>query len=194
MSSKEEVMNRLLRGLAAATALSALALSACGGSEDATAPPTTAKQKSSDVPTTTEAEPEPITAAEERWLEQIERYSERLEDETTRSGTITHATMRRSARLYLECGRMLSRAGDPGRFEPAARFAERGCERLKNAAGYLEQAIASSERGGFVIAGTKDEKRFDRALTGATEASGNGQYDLQRAVGRAEEIERGFGS
>ena len=187
-------MTRLLTGLAAATAISALALSACSGSEDATAPPTTTKQEPSDVPTTTEAEPEPITAAEERWVEQVKRYSKRLEDETARTGTITHAVMRRSARLYLECGQMLNRAGDPGRFEPANRFAERGCERLKNAAGDLEQAIASSDRGGVVIAGTVDAKRFDRAFNRATEASGNGMYDLQRAVGRAEEIERSFGS
>jgi hypothetical protein len=86
------------------------------------------------------------------------------------------------------------RAGDPGRFEPASRFAKRACERLKKAARFLEQAIASSERGGFVYAGTPDEKRFDHAFKGAAEAAANGLYDVQRALGQTEEIERSVGS
>jgi hypothetical protein len=185
-----------LRAMAAVAAALALALSACGSESDRSeegAPPTTTKQETTDV-TTTEAEPEPITAAEERWREQIERYSERIEDEIALGGAITHSTMRREARLYLECERVLTRAGDPGRFQPASRFAERACERLKKAAKFLDQAIASSERGGVVYAGSPEEERFDHAFKGAVEAAGNAQYELQRALGRAEEIERSIGS
>lgn len=184
-------MSRSQRGLAGAAALSALVLAACGGSERAAEAPTTTQQKAASG-TTTEAAPElePITAAEERWLAQVEAYSGRVDDEITRSGAVTQATMRRAARLYLGCGRVLERAGEPGRFEPAAQFAERACERLQKAGRLLEQAARSSGPGGFVFAGTAEAKEFNRAVSGAFEAAGNGQYDLQRALGRADEIER----
>lgn len=189
---------RFLGAIAAIAAALALALAACGsGSEptDEGAPPTTATQKTIDATTTdSEPEPEPITVAEQRWLEHIERYGQRLDDEIAMGGVVTHSTMRREARLYLGCARMLDRAGDPGRFGPASRFAERACERLKKAARFLAQAIASSERGGFVYAGSPDEERFNHALQAATEAAANGRYELQRAVGQAEEIERIVGS
>ena len=184
------------RAVAAVVTALALALSACGsGSEpnEKSAPPTTTKQETAAV-TTVEAEPEPITAAENRWLAQLEAYSERVDDEITRSGAITQATMRRAARLYLGCEQALERASEPGRFGPAARFAERACERLQKAGKLLEKAASSSGPGGFVFAGTAEAKKFDRAVSGAFEAAGNGQYHLQRAIGSAEEIERSFGS
>lgn len=185
---------RSLGATAVTAAALALVLAACGSGSERSEPgaqPTTAKQETTDATTTdSEPEPEPITAAEQRWLERIERYSQRLDDEIARGGVVTHSTMRREARLYLGCARVLNRAGDPGRFEPASKLAERACDRLKNAARFLGQAIASSERGGFVYAGSPDEDRFNHALQAALEAAGNGQYDLQRALGQAEEIER----
>ena len=180
---------------AAALAAAALALPACGGSKstapEETAPSaTTQKHATTTEATTTETAPEPITAAEKRWLEQVEAYTRRIDRAVARSGAITHGTMQRSIRLYERCGPMLRAAGDPGRFEPARLIADRGCERLRKAAELLEQAIASSEPGGFVYAGTPDEERFSRALSRATEATGNAQYDLQRALERAEAIDR----
>ena len=185
---------RFSGAMAATAAALALVLAACGSGSDRSeegAPPTTAKQETTVATTTdSEPEPEPITATEQRWLAHIERYGRRLDDEIALGGAVTHSTMRREARLYLGCARMLDRAGDPGRFEPARRLAERACERLKKAARFLDQAIASSEPGGFVYAGSPDEDRFNHALQSATEAAANGQYDLQRALGQAEEIER----
>ena len=179
---------------AAALAAAALALPACGGSKSATpeetAPSATTQKQATPGATTTEAAPEPITAAEKRWLRQVEAYSRRLDRTVARSGAITHGTMTRSIRLYEQCAPMLRAAGNPGRFEAARVIADRGCERLRKAADLLEQAIASSEPGGFVYAGTPDEERFSRALGRAAESTGNGQYDLQRALERAEEIER----
>jgi len=190
-------MNRSLRGLAAATAVSALAFAACGGSKDTAAPPPTTKQatkKQAAEVTTVAPEAEPITASEKRWLAQIEVYSERVDDEISRAGAITQAAMRRQARLYLNCERAVSRAGDPGRFEPARPFAERACERLRKAAQLLQESAESSGPGGFVFAGTAEAKQFSRAVSRAFEAAGNGQYDLRRALERAEEIERSFAS
>ena len=108
------VMSRSLSSVAAAVAALAVTLSACGSGnknqEESESPPTTKKQDTAEVTT----EPEPITAAEEHWLAQIKRYGDRLEDEFARPGTITHATMRRRARLYLNCEADAGTCGRPG--------------------------------------------------------------------------------
>lgn len=183
----------------AASSAAALALVAggCGSSDESrseSTPPTTTAQAADEDVTTTEPLPEPITARETGWLDEVESYSERLEREVRRGGAITHASMRRSAKLYAGCRPMLSKAGDPGRFEPARRIAQRGCDRLEKAARLLGKAIAASGPGGSVVVDTPEAAQFDRALNGAYEATGNAQYDLQEAIGRAEEIERTFGS
>jgi hypothetical protein len=184
----------MARPAAVALAAAALALPACSDSTSATpqetAPATTTQRQATTQATTTEPAPEPITAAERRWLRQVEAYSERLGRAVARSGVITHATMGRSIRLYERCETVLGNAGNAGRFEPARLLGDRGCRRLHKAAELLGQAIAASEPGGFVYAGTPDEERFSRALSRATEATGNAQYDLQRGLERAEAIER----
>jgi hypothetical protein len=185
--------------IALATGL-VLALAACGGSErggseETAPPPTTQKQESTAVTTTqARAEPEPITDAEKRWLRQVEAYSRRIDRDAARTGIVTHAAMRRSARLYTQCRPMLREAGDAGRFEPARLKVESACERLRKAARLLGQAIASTSPGGSVIAETPDEEQFQRVFGGALEATGNAQYDLQRALERAEAIERSLES
>jgi hypothetical protein len=131
----------------------------------------------------------PITAAESGWHEQVSAYAERLDADLNRSGRITHAVMRRSVKVYTACAPTLSRAGDPGRFAPVAPQVQRACARLAKAARLLEQAIAASGAGGIVVAGTPEQRRFDRALNGAFEAAGNAQYDLQRALEKAAAIE-----
>jgi len=182
----------------AASSAAALALVAggCGSSDESrseSTPPTTTAQADEDV-TTTEPLPEPITAAETRWLQQLESYYERFEHEFARSGTVTQATMRRWARIYSECARMLRRAGDPGRLEPAHRLAERGCNRLTKAARLWRRAGSVSRLGGGVVAGTPDAGQFERDFNAAFEATGNAQYDLQEAISRANEIRKTLGS
>lgn len=188
-------MTRFRIPAAVVAAALALAATACGsdGESGAEQAPTTT-QRATQTATTTEAAPQPITADETRWLELVEGYSERLEANTRRSGRVTHLTMRRSAKLYAACTPMLRRAGDPGRLAPAQRNAERACNRLDRAARLLAQAIAASDPGGAVVVGTPEEKQFERSWNGAFEATGNAQYDLQRALERAHEIERSFES
>jgi hypothetical protein len=131
----------------------------------------------------------PITAAESAWHEQVSAYAERLDADVSRSGRLTHAVMRRSAKVYSACSPMLEQAGDPGRFAPVAPQVERACTRLAKAARLLGQAMAASDVGGTVVVGTPEERRYDRALNGAFEAAGNAQYDLQRALEKAAAIE-----
>lgn len=173
-----------------------VALAACG-SDDKPAPaaePAAATSTQAATPTTTETGPEPVTAAEKRWLRALERYSDRLQRDAEFGGIVTHTSMRRSARIYAGCPPMLKRLGDPGRFEPALKIARRACERLRKAAHLLDLAIAASDAGGTVVAGTPEEQQFNRSLNGAFEALGNAQYDLQRALARAHTIERSIES
>lgn len=183
-----------IAALVAAT-VATVALAACGSGDKAESvaePRATSTQ--AEPQTTTEAGPEPITAAEKRWLARLGRYSNRLQRDFELGGVVTHASMQRSAKLYADCSTTLRQAGDPGRFEPAARMARRACERLAKAARLLEQAIAATDAGGSVVAGTPEEEQFNRSFNGAIEASGNAHYDLQRALDRAREIERSIES
>jgi hypothetical protein len=96
--------------------------------------------------------------------------------------------MERAARAYRECIPALKGAGDAGRYEPSRALVKQACTRLTKAAHLLEIAIASSEVGGGVVAGTPEEARFEDAMNGAFEAAGNAQYSLERAHERAERI------
>ncbi|HSK17152.1 MAG TPA: hypothetical protein VK915_13430 [Gaiellaceae bacterium] len=141
-----------------------------------------------EIATTEEATEPPVTAVERRWRRSVERYEKRLERQILLGGIVTHASMRRDARVFADCPRMLEDAGDPGRYAPAARIVERACTRLAKAKRLLLQALDATDAGGAVVAGTPEEDIFDRAFPGAIEASGNGHYDLQRALERARRI------
>ena len=183
--------------LVTAAAVAAAVAAGCGGHEEATdtasAPqvPQSASTEQIDLHSAaaTTSAPEPITAAESAWRERVRAYATRLDADVSRSGRITHASMRRSARLYSGCAPMLERAGDPGRFAPVAPQVERACTRLAKAARLLGQAVEASDAGGAVVAGTPEEAQFNRALNGAFEAAGNAQYDLQTALEKAAAIE-----
>ena len=187
-------MSRTYIGLAVASAAAALlAVTACAAESESSKEPTAPAQEQTTTEVTT-TEPEPITAAESEWLRQIERYQARLQKQFERAGAVTHLTMRKEAKLYNECGAVLRSAGDPGRYAPAGRIASRACARLDKAARLLDIAIASSGPGGTVIDGTPEAARFERSFNGAIEAVGNAQYDFERALERAEAIERGLES
>jgi hypothetical protein len=182
--------------LVTAAAVAAALAAGCGGQEDAdtaAAPPVPQSPSTEQIDlhaaSATTTAPEPITAAETHWREQVSAYAERLDADVNRSGRITHAAMRRSANVYAACAPTVRDAGDPGRFEPVAPQVERACTRLAKAARLLGQAVAASGAGGTVVVGTPEERRFDRALDGALEAAGNAQYDLQRALEKAAAIE-----
>jgi hypothetical protein len=183
--------------LVTAAAVAAVFAAGCGGQDEATdttsAPtvqePSSTEQADLHAAATTTDAPEPISAAETAWREQVSAYAERVDADVTRGGLVTHASMRRSAKLYSACAPMLEDAGDPGRFEPVAPQVERACTRLAKAARLFEQAVAASGPGGAVVSGTPEERVFNRALNGAFEAAGNGQFDLQRALEKATAIE-----
>jgi hypothetical protein len=182
--------------LVTSAAVAAAVAAGCGGHEEATdtaSAPQVPQSSSTEqielhaAPAATV--PEPITAAESAWRDQVAAYAKRLDANVSRSGRITHASMRRSARLYSACAPMLERAGDPGRFAPVEPQVERACTRLAKAARLFGQAVAASDAGGAVVAGTPEEAQFNRAMNGAFEAAGNAQYDLQTALEKAAAIE-----
>ena len=176
--------------LAVVLAAAVLALAGCsgGGSGEIDGRTTSAAEETQPDETTTEAGPPPITASEKRWHATLMRYATRFEREAFRGGRVTHGSMRRQARLFRDCRKTVR--GDPGRFAPAARPARAACRRLERAARLLDEAIAASDPGGTVVAGSAEAARFDRALGRAGEASGNAQFDLQRARQIAADLNR----
>jgi hypothetical protein len=183
--------------LVTAAAVAAAFAAGCGGDGEATdvasAPPVRQSASTEQIDlhaaAATTTAPRPITTEEAAWRDEVAAYAERLDAEVGRGGRITHASMRRFARVSSACAPMLQRAGDPGRFEAVAPQVERACARLAKAARLFRQAIAASDAGGSVVVGTPEEATFDRALNGAMEASGNAQYDLQRALEKAAALE-----
>lgn len=77
-----------------------------------------------------------------------------------------------------------------GRFEPERALAARACTRLRKAARLLVRVSAALEAGGFVFAGSPEEKEFNRAFGGAIQAAENARHDLQRALERADAIKQ----
>ena len=139
--------------LVTAIVVAAALAAGCGGHDEATdtasAPPVpqSASTEQVDLHAASAATvPEPITAAESAWRDQVAAYARRLDADLSRGGAITHGTMRRSANVYSACAPMLESAGDPGRFAPVASQVERACARLAKAARLLGQAIARARR------------------------------------------------
>jgi hypothetical protein len=184
------------RAFAAVFATGALALTGVGCASSTSTEPNKSRTTTAaaPAPTTTEAAPEPITDDEESWLAAVHRYEKRLSRDIQRSGSVTHLSMSRSAKLYRKCASTVEAAGDPGRFAPASVLVEKACHRLDKAARNLDVAISVSDEGGAVIAGTTDAERFDHAFSAAFEAAGNAQYDLTRAFERADAIRKGIES
>ena len=137
-----------------------------------------------------EVGPPPATEAERRWLDTLARYKRGYERATHRSLTLTQATMADLGDLYGGCADMLREAGDPGRYAPAARIAERACRRLARAERMLATAASVADAGGAIEVGTPEEAIHERAIGGSFEAAGNGGNDLRLALQRARGIER----
>jgi hypothetical protein len=178
----------LLAGLSFATA--------CGGGgddqpaavEETTAPDGTSEQTTTEAATTeytTTEGPPPITAAEERWAREMNQLRRQITGTFHRTRVYTSSVMARIAKKYATCLRALARAGDPGRFQPAARFAERACTRAERAASLLKQALAIEAAG---ITSQAEADRYNAAVERALEAQGNAVNDFAQAASRAQTI------
>lgn len=180
----------------ATAAVALFALAGCGTSE--TGGRTEASEPADALPTAPQIDasvreevgPPPATEAERRWLEALARYKRGYERATHRSMTLTQATMADLGDLYGGCADMLRDAGDPGRYAPAARVAERACRRLSRAERMLTTAASVADAGGAIEVGTPEEAIHERAIGGSFEAAGNGGNDLRLALARARAIER----
>lgn len=202
--SQRATVKHLLRSLqifvlgAAFLLAGSFVAAACSGDEgegaaqtDATtAPDDTSEQTTTEATTeetTTEEGPPPITAAERRWTREMNQLRREMTGGFHRTRVYTNAVMARLAKTYSRCLRSLRRAGEPGRFEPAARIAERACKRTENAGSLLEEALAIEAAGIFSQA---DADRYNAAVERALEAQGNAVNDFAQASASARTIEQ----
>jgi hypothetical protein len=157
--------------------------------EATTAPDGTSEQATTEATTeetTTEEGPPPITAAEQRWTREMNQLRREMTGGFHRTRVYTNAVMAKLAKTYSRCLRSLRRAGEPGRFEPAARIAERACKRAERAGSLLEEALAI-EAG---ISSQAEADRYNAAVERALEAQGNAVNDFAQASARARTIEQ----
>ena len=171
---------------------------ACSGDDDPEATPTAEETTASDgtteqttseattEETTTEAGPPPITASEQRWTREMNQIRRQMTRGLTQTRVYTNSVMTKLAKTYSTCVRSLRRAGDPGRFAPAARIAERACKRADRAGSLMEQALALEAAG---ILSQADADRYSSWIEGAIEAQGNAVNDFAQASVRARTIQ-----
>jgi len=179
------------RGAAVVTTCVALLVSACSaGREEGETPTQTrgAAHSAATVPTTAPAV-EPVTTAERRWVKRIQRIRPRIDKAFHRNLSITRASMQSLVRVLGSCKAVLKDAGRPSeRFSGTADIARKACDRYAAAAKHLERAIAVSDVGGAVLAGSPEEAVFSRSLDHAFAAQGNGSNAMLRAEEKANRV------
>lgn len=137
--------------------------------------------------TTTETGPLPITASEQRWTREMNEVRREMTRGFHQTRVYTNSTMAKLAKTYSTCLRSLSRAGDPGRFRPAARIAERACRQLERAGSRMEEAVRIDSAG---IDSQAEADRYNSLVQRALEGQGNAVNAFAQASARARTIEQ----
>jgi hypothetical protein len=151
-----------------------------GTTEQTTSEPTTEQ-------TTTETGPLPITASEQRWTREMNELRRQMTRGFHQTRVYTNSTMTKLAKTYSTCLRSLGHAGDPGRFRPAARIAERACQQLERAASRMEEAVRIDSAG---IDSQAEADRYNALVQRALEGQGNAVNAFPQASARARTIEQ----
>ena len=170
-------------------------LSACSSGDDgdatpATTPSTTTGSTTTAPPeATTEDLPEPITAEEEQWVASLAKLQKRLEKVVFRAGVVTHARLVADSKVYRSC--MTKLGTEPSeRFAPAFAAAAKACRQFRKAGVQLAKAASNMDVDlGGVVAGSPEEREFNRAFGRGTEAAGNAVNTMSSAVAQAQEIQ-----
>jgi hypothetical protein len=102
-----------------------------------------------------------------------------------RTKVYTNTAMRKLAETYSTCLRSLEQAGDPGRFGPAAKTAERACKKVESAGRLMEKAVAIEDAGIFSQA---QADKYSDLVGRAVEAQGNAVNSFEQAKARATSI------
>ncbi|MFC5745377.1 hypothetical protein [Actinomadura rugatobispora] len=109
---------------------------------------------------------------------------ERVADD---SPTLTAGTLRGYATMLRGCSRELSRIGPPSdRLRPVQESAKKGCERYDAGA----KCFADAAEIGVPIAGTAEERRFDRAIDCGFNEPGEGSRLLAEALIKGEQVKK----
>lgn len=167
-----------------------VACSGGGDQEAAATAKTTTQAEATTEQTTTETGPPPITPSEERWVGEMTRLAARMNRVFSGTKVFTNVAMVKVAKAYSACLPSLRRAGDPGRFRPAAHIAQRACEKLNRAGSMMKEAVAIQSAG---IDSQTEADKYNALVNRALEAQGNGVNEFERAKVRAQGIGQELG-
>jgi hypothetical protein len=175
--------------------VAAFLIVACSGDDDQAAPTeegTTEQNlteqttdEATTEETTTEAGPPPIIASEQAWLQEMNQLRAQFTRSFRRTKVYTNTAMTNLAEEYSTCLRSLQQAGDPGRFGPAAKTAERACKKVESAGRLMEKAVAIEDAGIFSQA---QADKYSDLVGRAVEAQGNALNTFEQAKARAASI------
>jgi hypothetical protein len=171
-----------------ASTLIALPILGCSRSGDQEAATTT--QAPTTEQTTTDTGPQPITADEEMWVGEMTKLAARMKHAVLGTKVLTNSAMVKNAKAYSTCLPSLRRAGDPGRFGPAANIAERACMKLNSAGNMMKKAVAIESAG---IETHTEADKYNDLVGRSIDAQANAISVFERAKLRAQEIGQQLG-
>jgi hypothetical protein len=165
-----------------------LPLLGCSSSGDPqTATPTLAPAATEQ--TTTDTGPQPITPSEEAWVAEMTQLVAQMSKAVHGTKIYTNAAMVRLAKVYSTCLPALRRAGDPGRFGPAARIAQRACKKLNSAGSMMAKGVALSAG----IQSQADADKVNDLVKRGIDAQFSAISELELAKARAQVIGQELG-
>jgi hypothetical protein len=167
-----------------------VACSSGGGDQQAATTPTTQGTATTAEQTTTDTGPQPITPSEEAWVADMTKLAAQMNKVFHGTEIYTNAAMARVAKVYSTCLISLRRAGDPGRFGPAARVAQRACKKLNSAGKMMAKAVAIQSAG---IQTQAEADKYNDLVSRGIKAQGPAISKLELAKARAQVIREELG-
>jgi hypothetical protein len=165
----------------------------CGGGQSGTSTATSTPTTSTPEPTTTTIPP--LTAEEVAWLDGLTKLKETLQKKRDKIGAAATTGLTRPLMVLLAktlggCSRELARLGTPSdRLQPVYALAKKACQQLGKAARCQATMARLSLPDGGVVAGSPQERPWNRAGDCVNAAEQNGVKLLEEADAKGTEIQ-----
>jgi hypothetical protein len=182
------------------TIVLALLVAGCGGQSANSVAASTSTSISTEAATSTTVAPTttgpgPLTAKELAWLAAAKKLESRIEKSATETQVfITRAKLLSYARTLRACSSELRRIGTPSaRLLPVHALVKQACQQLDKGAKCYATAAGAVDAGGAVVAGSPQERIFNRASECGLAGQGNGLNLLVEAVAKGDAIKAAAG-
>ena len=173
----------------------AVVLVGCGGGQSGTSTAASTPSTSTSTPEPTTTTIPPLTAEEVAWLDGLTKLKETLEKKRDKIGAAATTGLTRPLMVLLgktlgSCSRELARLGAPSdRLQPVYALAKKACQQLSKAARCQATMARLSLPDGGVVAGSPQERPWNRAGDCVNAAERKGTELLEDAGAKSTEIQ-----